>query len=63
MDPNANLEELLELAMQLQEENENKSDEEFSADLDRLTSLIFALDGWMCGGGFLPKEWEEARNR
>jgi len=43
MDPNANLEELLEWA-----EKSNS----------RGAELVRALDEWISGGGFLPQRWQ-----
>jgi hypothetical protein len=63
MDPNANLKELLELAHHLIYETENVEDMDRDAlelvahDAIRMAELLFALDGWIKGGGFLPTEW------
>lgn len=29
--------------------------------MDDLVAAVAALDGWMCGGGFLPRVWEASR--
>lgn len=46
MDPDSNLEEMLEIATALQDES-------------RLAELVVALDGWLRGGGFLPQAWRD----
>ena len=67
MDPNANLEEQLKLAAELQrmedEQEGDWSDWESSAQLDyleaagRLAELVLALSEWLHKGGFLPDRW------
>jgi len=60
MDPNACLTELLRLSEQIQEvidEDEPIDSGAAIADLDRVTELVMALDGWITGGGFLPERW------
>jgi hypothetical protein len=32
------------------------------ADAARMAELVLALDGWMKGGGFLPRAWQEAKH-
>lgn len=59
MDPNANLEEIRTLLAERQElDREGK--ELDPLDLCRLAELIESLDGWLSGGGFLPKAWARA---
>ena len=54
MDPNANIQEQLRLAKSiLQQEGANEGD------ALRLAELVTALDKWITGGGFLPREWAE----
>lgn len=56
MDPNATLNELLELA--------NKAVSEDGADSldgERMGELIISLDNWIRNGGFLPEPWESPR--
>lgn len=55
MDPNANLEE--QRAILYEHVNDG------SPDLERLAELALAMDEWLCGGGFLPVEWEANRTR
>lgn len=61
MDPDANLTEQLELAESLKDLLENEPSAERDAavdeDAERLADLVLALDGWIAGGGFLPKRW------
>lgn len=66
MDPNANLNELLSLAEQItnaQDEDDGEQDD-FTfpegldrADLYRFAELVQALDGWITHGGFKPDRW------
>lgn len=59
MDPNATLQELIELAEQV---NATPSDGDIDwADATRLAELVTALDGWLSTGGFLPQRWERQR--
>jgi hypothetical protein len=53
MDPNANLEEMREIAKTI------LSGEEYDTGYDavRLAELVEALDEWITKGGFLPKAW------
>lgn len=57
MDPNANIEEQLNLASALLEivEDGQEFDED---DVQRLADLVHALDTWLTGGGFLPERWK-----
>lgn len=57
MDPNANLEEMLSLANEIQQAIDEDDDPD-PCDVDRLTELVIALDGWISGGGFLPSRWQ-----
>lgn len=58
MDPNANLNEQLELAEEMlkayEDEDGNGIDQDDAA---RLAELVRALDGWLSSRGFLPKRW------
>lgn len=62
MDPNANLKEQLQLAVALVEidPEEMEVTDLFKAagDAQRLAELVLALDGWLNGGGFFPKQWQ-----
>lgn len=64
MDPTANLEEQLRLAAQLNAVNQYPEDMDANAKADllhkalRLAELVEALDGWIRGGGFPPKQWK-----
>ena len=53
MDPNANLEEQLELAKKLQDSGE--AGFESPDDAWRLAELVLALDEWISTKGFLPE--------
>jgi len=55
MDPNANLEEALEIVGEMLNESEHID----VGDAVRLAELIQALDGWICQGGFLPERWDK----
>jgi len=58
MDPDANLEEQLELAAEAIESIENGAEVHVD-DVERLAELVLALDGWITNGGFLPKRWRK----
>lgn len=47
MDPNVTLNEMRELCKSLGDDNYSILVEKFEA-----------LDGWLCSGGFLPKDWD-----
>lgn len=49
MDPNATLEEMLAQA--------RADQSEFHEGIHRLAELVLAMDNWLRGGGFLPKDW------
>ena len=53
MDPNANLEEQLQLA------NCVNTGEYYHDDLHRLSELIIAMNDWLSSGGCLPDAWQE----
>ncbi|QGH80179.1 hypothetical protein SEA_MITHRIL_86 [Mycobacterium phage Mithril] len=53
MDPNATLQEMLEIA--------RADQSEFHEDIHRLCELVLAMDTWMSGGGFLPAAWNTGR--
>lgn len=57
MDPNANLEEQLELATFLAESDSTDATERLDVAV-RLADLVLALDGWIRKGGFLPGKWK-----
>lgn len=65
MDPDANLEEQLELAQELMEVNSDDMDtdalQEIEEKASRLAELVLALDEWIERGGFLPKRWVRSR--
>lgn len=52
MDPNATLNEILDLAQRISEDKPS----DISA--GRLAELVLALDDWMRRGGFVPRRWE-----
>lgn len=56
MDPNANLEEQLELASELL--NDELTPEESALKGERLAELVEALASWLETGGSLPDAWE-----
>lgn len=49
MDPNATLERMLEISKEDQRE--------FRDEIHELCELVLALDGYLRGGGFLPRAW------
>jgi hypothetical protein len=49
MDPESTLQELREHVRAAQNGE--------TVDVDRALDLVEALDQWLCGGGFLPREW------
>jgi hypothetical protein len=63
MDPNANLEELREVANWLRANEDNlRADDAGDAALviekaARAAELLEALDAWICRGGALPRRW------
>ncbi len=59
MDPNENLKELRVLADCLANSRYTSARAQ-ADDARRLAELVFALDGWLSKGGFLPKAWERA---
>jgi hypothetical protein len=64
MDPNANLEEALEIARALQEEDidtHTASDTAGMAEQGRrLGELVLALDEWLANGNFKPRRWDHS---
>ena len=54
MDPHENLREQLEIATRMQAEGRYCNRD----DADRLAELVLALNGWLAGGGFLPRPWQ-----
>lgn len=50
MDPDANLDEALELAVVLERYEDD--------DARRLAELVLALNEWISRGGFLPAAWQ-----
>lgn len=56
MDPNANLQEQLELAARMLDEESEHID---TGDAVRLAELVLALNDWILGGGFLPRRWAQ----
>jgi D-alanyl-D-alanine dipeptidase len=52
VDPNANLNEQIEIAQRMSEGKER------TGDASRLADLVLALDDWMRRGGFVPRRWE-----
>jgi hypothetical protein len=67
VDPDENLKQLLEVASDVKEifDNPNGDEDTLSEDqgievelhAERMSELVLALDGWIKGGGFLPKRW------
>lgn len=63
MDPNANLQEQLQIAAALVALIPDKEDghglSSACYDAKRLAELVLALDEWINRGGFLPKQWQK----
>lgn len=62
MDPNANLEQQLELAGEILASADAASEEDRSLDklieqAGALAGSVLALHEWITNGGFLPREW------
>lgn len=61
MDPDANLEEQIKLALGMVDEDIDKHTASDTANLasrgQRLAELVLALDDWLAKGGFKPKRW------
>jgi hypothetical protein len=64
VDPDANLDEQLDLTRAILSEDETAAARWGSKEeqAHRLAELIHALDGWIRGGGFLPKAWTEGKS-
>jgi hypothetical protein len=66
MDPNANLEQQLDLAREITEDNPDADNleaveafnERQQMRADQLAEHVIALHEWITNGGFLPSEWE-----
>lgn len=60
MDPNANLEEQLELVQEILKADLTDCDaERLLIQGQRLAELITALDHWIVMGGFIPGRWSK----
>lgn len=66
MDPNATLDELLELKDEIHKDQDAAAEEADSGEPPyhqvtdreiRMAELVEALDGWLSTGGFLPRKW------
>jgi len=56
MDPDACLDQMLEIANELVDlKEEDKLDD---CAVTRLAELVLAMDGWLSKQGFLPRKWE-----
>lgn len=60
MDPDANLQEQLELARMFQKVGPMFADfvESHKEDVMRLAGLVIALNEWLSSGGFPPSAWD-----
>lgn len=70
MDPNANIDEQLELVKEINAVVDSAADdgtltpeqtEALGDKAARLAELVEALDHWITGGGFLPTRWKGGR--
>lgn len=59
MDPDANLNEQLELAQAIADEDEDSDRIESAENGQRLADLVLALHEWISKGGFLPTAWRD----
>jgi hypothetical protein len=57
MDPNANLDEMLQLARLIDVGEDSWVPEQ----AERLAELVVAMDGWLRKGGFRPARWDTVR--
>ena len=57
MDPNVCLKEILELAHEVRQNDEDPVETFTGFESTRLAELVEDLDKWICSGGFLPKRW------
>jgi hypothetical protein len=58
MDPNANLDEQLDIVQRMLNQESEHID---TGDAVRLAELVEALNEWICKGGFLPATWDRGR--
>lgn len=61
MNPDENLREQLAIVARMEKRAYLDAETEATDaadDADRLADLVSALDGWLRGGGFLPKAWQ-----
>jgi hypothetical protein len=63
MDPNANLDQQLDIAKRIQQladsdEPLERFAEKLEALAEELADRVEALDHWLAGGGFLPARWQ-----
>lgn len=64
MDPDAALEELLELADLVTSLLDAEVGKQIDrTDVLRLAELVLAIDAWLTAGGFLPTRWKPATRR
>ena len=59
MDPNATLEQLRQLAVQVL--NPDREDALVDEAAEEMAELVRALDDWISRGGFLPAAWSRGR--
>ena len=57
MDPDANLNEQLELATKILEASTPAERDEAFEDAGRLAELVISMNEWLTHQGFLPKVW------
>jgi hypothetical protein len=63
MDPDAALDELLDLADLVTRFADADGERTDGSDVLRLAELVLALDGWLTASGFLPTRWKPAARR
>lgn len=60
MDPNANLEEQINISNRIINGTGDMDDMD---DAERLAELVLALDEWIERGGFLPRRWKNVQRK
>lgn len=61
MDPEATLDELLELTTPLLNQGSPAEGTLHRLNAARIAELVHALDGWLMIGGYLPRRWAAGR--
>ena len=62
MDPDANLQEQREIIARMNRPENEGGYQGYGRDVARIAELAQALDEWLTGGGFLPRQWCKGRD-